>query len=294
MVAAGKVGRFARVIFALVVLVGCSKKNEVRPDHPRLSPNVRLQDVTFHSVSLNRNMQYRVILPNIIPNQQKLSVAYLLHGGGGNYQDWSNYSDVAKYAESGLILVMPEAGSSYYTNAVDRPEDRYEDYIVKDLIADVESKFPAASQREKRAIAGVSMGGYGAIKLALVYPELFVFAGGMSPAIDVPSRPFSIKRWGQWRAHRAIFGPWGGEVQHKNDPFVVAGTVDPKNVPYIFLTCGEQEGLLSSNKRLSRLLATRHFQFESDFGPGSHDWNQWNGRLPKLFQALTKQMNVQK
>ena len=293
MVTTGKTERFACVICVLLFLAGCSKKNEVRPDHPRMAPNVRMQDVTFRSMSLNRDIQYRVILPSTIASQRKLPVVYLLHGGGGNYQDWSNYSDVAKYAESGLILVMPEGASSYYTNAVDRPEDRYEDYIVQDLIADVESKFPVANERGKRAIVGISMGGYGAIKLALVHPELFVFAGGMSPAIDVPSRPFSIKRWGQWRSHRAIFGPWNGEVQHKNDPFVLVGTVDPKTVPYIFLTCGNQEGLLPANKKLSKLLAARHFQFEADFGPGSHDWNQWNGRLPQLFQILMKQMKVQ-
>src|ERR1051326_6933253 len=238
-------------------MAGCSKKNEVRPDDPRLTPNVRMQDVTFRSASLNRDIQYRVILPRTLPNQQKLHVVYLLHGNGESYQAWSNYSDVARFAESGLILIMPEGKSSYYTNAVDRPDDRYEDYIVKDLIADVESKFPAASQRGKRAILGISMGGYGAIKLALVHPELFAFAGGMSPAIDVPSRRI-IRRWGQWRAHRAIFGPWDGDVQHKNDPFVLAGTVDPQNMPYFYLTCGEQEGLLASNRKFSRLLGARH------------------------------------
>jgi putative tributyrin esterase len=288
-----EIRRFVWLICVLL-LAGCSKNTEVRPDHPRLTPNVRMQDVTFRSTSLNRNMQYRVILPNTIADQKKLPVLYLLHGGGGNYRDWSNYSDVAKYAEQGLILVMPEGASSYYTNAVDRPEDRYEDYIVKDLVADVENKFPAASGRGNRAIAGVSMGGYGAVKLALVHPELFAFAGGMSSAIDVPSRPFSIKRWGQWRSHRAIFGPWNGEVQHKNDPFVLARTVDSKNVPYLFLSCGAQEGLLPSNRQFSRLLAERHFQFEYDFGPGSHDWNQWNVRLPKLFQSLTEHLGGQK
>ena len=85
---------------------------------------------------------------------------------------------------------MPEGGSRLTTpTRWIALQDRYEDYIVKDLISEVESKFPAAGEREKRAIVGVSMGGFGAVKLALVHPELFVFAGGMSSAIDVPSRP---------------------------------------------------------------------------------------------------------
>ena len=283
---------FAGLFCLGVALTGCGKKTENKPaDHPRLTPGVRMQDVTFHSAALNRDMQYRVILPSTISPQEKLPTVYLLHGGGGDFSEWSNDSDVAQFAESQLILVMPEGASSYYTNAADRPQDRYEDYIVNDLISDVESKFPVAQDRAHRAIVGVSMGGFGAVKLALVHPDLYVFAGGMSSAIDVPSRPFSIKRWGQWRGHRAIFGPWQGEVQKKNDPLILVRTVDPKNVPYLYLTCGEQEGLLPSNRQLAHILAERHFQYEFHTGPVSHDWNQWNGRLPLLFQSLMQHIS---
>ena len=118
-----------------------------------------------------------------------------MHGGGGGFRDWSNYSDVARFAESGLVLVMPEGGSSYYTNAVDPAQDRYEDYIVQDLIRDVESRFPVATGRSNRAITGVSMGGFGAVKLALRHPDLFAFVGGMSSAIDVPRRAFTMTRF---------------------------------------------------------------------------------------------------
>src|SRR5689334_24005461 len=103
MVTTSKIKRLAGVIFVLLLLAGCGKKPEARIDHPRLTPNVRMQDVTFHSSSLGRDIKYRVILPNKIGALQKLPVVYLLHGGDGSYKDWSNYSDVAKYAESGLI-----------------------------------------------------------------------------------------------------------------------------------------------------------------------------------------------
>ncbi|HWF03105.1 MAG TPA: alpha/beta hydrolase-fold protein, partial [Candidatus Angelobacter sp.] len=88
-----------------------------------------------------------------------------------------------------------------YTNSVEHPHDRYEDYIVHDLIADVEQRFPAMAGRAHRAIVGMSMGGFGAVVLALKHPDLFVFAGGMSSALDVPGRPFSIHRIGQWRQY---------------------------------------------------------------------------------------------
>ncbi len=82
-------------------------------------------------------------------------------------------------------------GYESYRNSAERPEGRCEDYIENDLMADVETRFRAASGRQNRAIVGVSMGGFGAVQLALRHPELFAFASGLSSAIDVPRRPFS-------------------------------------------------------------------------------------------------------
>ncbi|SRR6266404_7510548 len=276
------------ILFVLSWAVACNKKEQAQPDHPRLAENVAMRDVTFHSAALNRDMQYRVFAPESITAGQKLPTVYLLHGVGGGFRDWSNYSDVARFAEHGLILVMPEGDESYYTNSVSRPQDRYEDYIVNDLVADVEGRFPASSDRANRAIVGVSMGGFGAVKLALSHPQLFAFAGGLSSAVDVPSRPFSIKRVSQWSHHKSIFGPWKSEARRNNDPFVLARSVDPSKVPYLFLTCGQQEGLLPSNHQLAALLQARHFNYEFHAVPGRHNWNQWNGQLAACFESLLK------
>lgn len=271
----------------LMFVTACHDKAAPIPaDHPRLSRNVRMQDVTFQSSALGRSMPYRVILPSSIPSGQKLPLIFLLHGGGGNYRDWSNYSDVARFAEEGLILVMPEGESSYYVNAVERPNDRFENYIVQDLIADVESRFPVAQGQANRAIVGVSMGGFGAVTLALKHPDDFAFVGGISSAIDVPSRPFSIKRISQYRGHAQIFGPAGSETRRANDPYVLVERSGPAKVPYLYLTCGEQEGLLPANRRFATLLKKYRFNYEFHEGPGGHDWNQWNRRLPELLQAL--------
>jgi poly(3-hydroxybutyrate) depolymerase len=100
--------RFALVLLAaMLLLLACKKKQVPQPDHPRLTPQVTLRDVTFRSAALNRDMQYRVILPASALPGQKLPVVYVLHGGGGDFREWSNDSDVARFAESGLILVMP-------------------------------------------------------------------------------------------------------------------------------------------------------------------------------------------
>lgn len=287
--------RVSKSILCVIALglAACQKRaGEAPKDAPQLTPKVTLRDVNFYSRALGRKMQYRVVMPADSSPREKLRTVYLLHGGGGNFHDWTNYSDVAKYAEQALILVMPEGNSSYYANAAERPKDRYEDYIIKDLIEDVESKFPAMNQREGRAIAGVSMGGFGAINLALRHPELFAFAAGISAAVDVPSRPFSIKRLEQWRRFRAIFGPWEGAVQKSNDPFLLVRSADTQNVPYFFLTCGEQEGLLAPNRQFASLLEARHFSYEFHTAPGDHNWKQWDEWLPELFRSLEEHLKA--
>jgi len=281
------------LVAVLFLLASRSKKDEApAPDHPKLTSKVTLRDVTFHSAALNRDMLYRVVMPLATPGQ-RLPVVYLLHGSGGGFRDWSNYSDVARFAEPGLILVMPEGGSSYYTNAVDPPQDRYEDYIVQDVIADVESKFPAATGRANRAIVGVSMGGFGAVKIGLRHPELFVFVGGLSSAIDVPRRTFVFRRFHQSRHYESIFGPSGSQTRRDNDPLILVRSTKPEAAPYFFLTCGEQEGLLPPNREFAGLLERGHFRFEFHTVRGGHDWNQWNEWLPSLFRSLAEHMNPQ-
>lgn len=276
-----------------VGLGACHKgTGETPSDAPQLTQKVTMRDVTFYSKALQRNMSYRVVMPIGSISGKKLATVYLLHGGGGNFRDWTNYSDVAKYAEDGLLLVMPEGNSSYYANAATRPQDRYEDYIVKDLIEDVESKFPAMGRREGRAIVGVSMGGFGAINLALHHPQLYAFAGGISAAVDVPSRSFSIKRLEQWRRFRAIFGPWEGPLQRDNDPYLLVRSAEAEKAPYFFLTCGDQEGLLGPSRRFASLLRERHFQYEFHTTPGDHNWKQWDEWLPKLFQSIEEHLGL--
>src|ERR1700757_329657 len=130
--------KYLLMVLGLAILgasLACTNRTEsVRDDHPHLTPNVFVQDVTFHSRALDREIPYRVILPRNIPPGSKLPVVYLLHGGNGSFRDWSNNTDVARFAERGLILVMPDGDESWYTNSAERPGDRYEDYITQDLV----------------------------------------------------------------------------------------------------------------------------------------------------------------
>jgi S-formylglutathione hydrolase FrmB len=273
-------------VAALAVLAGCHRHQLAVIDHPRSFPGVVSKDVTFYSSALDRNMTYRVYLPREVPAGTKLATVYLLHGCGTTFRDWSNYSDVGAYAANGLILVMVDGACSYYVNAALNAKDRYEDYFVHDLISDAESRFPVLRCRQNRAIVGVSMGGFAAVKLALTRPDLFAFAGAISPAIDVPSRAFSASRWWQSMRFRTTFGPAGSETRMHSDPFILVNSADPVQTPYLYITAGEQEPLLPPIRRFVTILKLRSYAYEFHTKPGGHDWNEWDTQIPGCFESL--------
>ncbi len=206
------------------MFTGCHREQVAEAARPRSFPGVASNDVSFYSSALDRNMTYAVYMPKDSAGGKRFPIVYLLHGCGGSFRDWTSDSDVGAYAVKGLILVTVDGDCSYYMNATLAAKDRYEDYFVHDVLADVESRFPVQSGRENRAVVGVSMGGFTAVKLAFTRPDLFAFAGAISPAIDVPSRHFSWSRWSQSMRFRKIFGPSGSETRTHSDPFILVKT----------------------------------------------------------------------
>jgi S-formylglutathione hydrolase FrmB len=273
-------------MICVFLIGGCNKDLQPRPDHPYVATGSLMQDVVFHSAALNRDMPYRVFLPAHVDEGKKLPVVYLLHGGNGSFRDWSNDSQVSQFAVDGLILVMPEGEFSYYMNSAEEPADRFEDYTFGDLINDAESRFPAARSRDKRALIGISMGGFAAIKIALTRPDLFSFVAALSPPIEITHRRFNVRRWGEWSRIRKIFGPWGSETRLSRDPLSLIKNTDPAKVPYIYLTVGQNEPLLGADHMFADRLESLHFRHEFETEPGGHDWNQWNRQIPGCFQIL--------
>jgi len=274
------------VLVVAAAFAGCHSRPQATTDHARTFPGVANKDVTFFSSALNQNMQYRVYIPENILLGARLPAVYLLHGCGTTFRDWSNYSDVGAYAADGFVLVMVDGTCSYYMNEALSPKDRYEDYFVRDLIADVESRFPVRPGRESRAIVGVSMGGFAAVKLALTRPDLFAFSGAISPAIDVPGRSFSWRRWSQSMRFRIIFGPSGSDTRVRSDPFVLVKSASPDKTPYLYVTAGDQEPLLPPIRRFTTLLKARNYAYEFHTAPGGHDWSEWDQQIPGCFASL--------
>jgi putative tributyrin esterase len=277
---------FCVAVAALALLAGCNHSQVALVDHPRSFAGVETKDLTFHSLALDRDMTYRVYLPRDASADKKMPTVFLLHGCGTSFRDWSNYSDVGAYAARGFILVMVDGACSYYVNAALNDKDRFEDYFIHDLISDAESRLPILRGRENRAIVGVSMGGFAAVELALARPDLFAFAGAMSPAVDVPGRGFTVKRLSQSLRFRTTFGPAGSETRLHSDPFILVKSAEPSRTPYLYITAGEQESLLPPIRRFVALLKLRSYAYEFHTRPGGHEWNEWDGQIPGCFQSL--------
>jgi putative tributyrin esterase len=181
---------------------------------------------------------------------------------------------------------MPEGGESFYLNAALRRRERYEDYLIHDLTADVEQRFPARADSEGRAIIGISMGGFGAVTQALRHPEIYVFAAGLSAAVDVPERRFRWTRFWQWWLFHKIFGPMPSAERAERDPFALLQRTDSAKAPYFYLTAGEDEPLYEPDARFAAQLKAHGFASEFHAMAGGHEWNEWQKQLPGCFARL--------
>src|SRR5207248_10367596 len=105
---------------------------------------------------------------------RRYPVIYLLHGFGGHYNNWTDKTKVAQYAKQyGFLIVTPEGADGWYTDSVSAPNDRYESYIIQELIPEIDKTYRTLADRDHRAVAGLSMGGYGSVKFGLKYPDRF-------------------------------------------------------------------------------------------------------------------------
>lgn len=283
------------MIGLLTVAVGgnCSASQAKRPSENGGRVSQRVVDGLLHSKSLNRDMHYRILLPRgYQTGQKRFAALYLLHGLYGDYLNWDTRTKLGQYAEPlPLIIVMPDADNSWYTNSATVPGDRFEDYIVKDLIPEIDSHYRTIRSRQSRAIAGLSMGGYGAMKFALKYPEMFAFAGSFSGAFDAP-RDLDT-RVPQFREKLlSVFGPSGHANRSANDLFFLLDRVEPASLPYLYVQCGTQDDFLAINREFVSSLPRRKIGYEYHETPGGHSWDYWDRSAQNLLHSLSKVLNL--
>lgn len=252
-----------------------------------------MNDETFYSESLGRQVRYRILLPvGYADSGARFPVLYLLHGLYGDRGNWSELTKLADYGRSQkIIIVMPDAANSWYVNSQSNAADRYEDFIHLELIAEIDRRYRTIPDRQARAIAGLSMGGYGALKFSLKYPELFIFAASMTGALSAP-----LDLGDQVMEFRdellKAFGPHGDPCREQNDVFSLARVAKPAHLPYLCLDCGVQDSFLATNRDFVALLKDREIAYEYHEYQGGHEWEYWDERLHSVLQLLSQRFHL--
>ena len=275
---------------ALGACLGCNPPLQ-RPIVQLVSEDhaVTVTDVRFPSAAIDGVLWYRAIVPKVGPSEH-LPVLYLLHGANSGPAEVIERSNVVKLAAAErLVVVIPEAEYSYYTNAKHKRHSRWEDAITLDLPSDVEARFPVLKGREHTGIAGISMGGYGAIKLVLKHPDLYGFTGSMSGALDITRRPASVRRWGQTLRIWNIFGVRSSARQDE-DVFTLLDHAQDLHHTRWFESCGQDDPLHGVNERFVRKARERGLDLDAITTPGGHDWQSWNAAMPDLFRAAAQSL----
>jgi S-formylglutathione hydrolase FrmB len=257
----------------------------------------RLTELTLASPSLAEPVKVRVLVPREAAANPgaRYPVLYLLHGSDGDAAAWTNLDAEAATEGMGLVVVMPDGGrEGWYTNWPDGARPRWEDFHVKELVPWIDAHEPVIAARSKRAIAGVSMGGFGAMSYAARHPDLFAAAASFSGAVDlgVPSGIAS------WLVSADPWGPWDGpEIAWRgHNPYDLA-----ENLRGLALSIytGEGDGgdgvepviFQESASLAARLAALGIPRTYVDYGRGGHDPELWARDLQQALPGLMARLD---
>ena len=259
----------------------------------------RVETVRFQSKLVNATLPYNVILPADYDTAKttRYPVLYLLHGLTGHYNDWVTRTNVADYAaEYRMIVITPEGNDGWYTDSVAITTDKYESYILNELIPDVQQRYRTIEARYGRSIAGLSMGGYGAIKFGLKSPATFAFAGSMSGAFGVTR--LTEKEIGKdWQDSLKLFGAVGSETRVNNDLFEIIKKLPSARVfalPYFYFDCGTEDAafIFTSNREIASLMFDKKIPHEFRELPGDHSWAYWDQQVQQVLRIAARKMRL--
>ncbi len=222
----------------------------------------------------------------VIPEQSGIAESYpviwLFHGMSDNHSGWIRNTSVERYAEEyGFAVVMADAQRSYYCDM--HEGGAYWRYMSDELITKARKLFPLSHERSKNAAAGLSMGGFGAYRLAFERPELICAAGSFSGVLDIPSR-LKMNR-GNRSEMRRIFGPPEQVPGSVNDLIHrMSRLTDPESLPALYQCCGTRDVYLKNNRRFASAAQAAGIPvtYHEDEGYG-HEWNYWDISVRKFF-----------
>lgn len=298
---------------------------------PCLALAGELRDATFKSAALNADLDVNVYIPDGRPPLEGWPVLYLLHGHGGNQNSWRDLGKIqptldrmiANRTIKPLVVVMPAAKNSWYVDSglAGGPGD-YETALTVDLRKQIEATLPVRKDRDGRAIAGLSMGGYGALRLAYSHPDLYDSVASMSGAIwhNIPESELSKTPADLKLIHDNMFfhkvnpetilagivlpsvgdhfsgsfgTPFNARIFNEKNIFTIAARRLDKggSLPPTYLTCGDDDGfrLWRGAIALYDMLQSHGRNAELRLTDGDHHWSVWRAEIANVLKFIDKQ-----
>lgn len=260
----------------------------------------RIECRSASSKVLGHDVRYCAILPPSYDagKSRRYPVLYFLHGLGGNEQflvtsgGWNLIEDLWQQHKIGeFLIVTPDAGASFYINSRDG-RVHYEDFVIREFIPFIDHAYRTSALRRSRGIAGVSMGGYGALHLAFRHPELFASVSANSAALldKLPDvRVADPQESPLLRVLRAFGTPPDPALWRRNDPLALARNARLAGLK-IYFDCGTEDdfGFFRGASVLDKILSTRKIPHEFHLYPGSHNWQYFASHLPAVFEFQSR------
>lgn len=254
----------------------------------------------FYSETLQSDTGINIVVPNKYNKKEQGKVIYLYHGMCANSSSWLDNTLVNAYANKyNCIIIMADAGRSYYKDMV--LGQKYFTYLAVELPEVVDRIFNISSKREDTIAIGGSMGGYGALKIALTYPERFGTVCALAPAgvmvqdfLDVCKTKDTMEERKRIYGSQVgidminIFGP-DFAYDETDDVFLLAQKCQKaNNLPNIYLTCGTEDELIAENRKFKAILDKANIPYKAEETEGGHNWKYFNETLKHALNFAIK------
>lgn len=262
--------------------------------------------VNYLSQALMRTVTVNVLLPvdkTALPGMPEPEGApyktlYLLHGIFGDYTDWVHGTNIQRWAdEKNLAVVMPSGENMFYLDQ-EKSHALYGEFIGKELVEMTRKMFPLSHKREDTFIAGLSMGGYGALRNGLKYRETFGYIGALSAALivdDLETRTDESPFFIDTRSYaESVFGDLSKVKESDKNPEWLALKLkeEGSELPQIYMACGADDGLLPTNRKFYNVLKAAGIDAELTVTPGNHEWDFWNRHIKEFLDWLPLEKGV--